>query len=1160
MDILTSTMLDSMSRENQREFQGLLPLLVKKLILNSCKSIDSFRMPHGDDIWAPNFDGVVHCEEESTYVPAGYSVWEFGTNKDSLEKVNEDYKKRTQNSLGVSKKDACFCFVSPKIWAYSKSIDEWQFEHTDWKQVKVYDASILCDWINSEPAVCAWLIEKAFHKPVSFTTLEYAWTQFSNKTSPPFLHSLFISDRDDEVEIFANSLQSPIVRVKADTYVEAVGFVLSAMMQKPEYKETCIVANNEAAYHTINQFVKEKTIILNYPCDHDIDITRGNKIVLCFGKQDVGIEPDINLEPFSKYHYIRAFQDMGISSAEELYYFTHGNIRVLVRRIPGSTVDRKPDWVQREKKDWLAPLLFLRKINRQSEDDKYLVETLSGESFEVVEREYQDLIRMEDSPIKEIENYYVLVNYEEAWNTLHYTVNSPQYTRLTNAIMSLLDAAAQTGNVRGISADSVGRSVTLQYMFTNYVYFALDNPDSDILKQTVQGFLDFFYKPNTSWIITQHLSVLAEASPDIVIRFMQNEMKNDESVLYTLFDVKGYDDKYTYTLFGLDELTFHTVSVVQACKILFWLYQKDYQYKIANTPENSLISALCLINTFVPLTPKQKAELICSFYKEEPRHANQLVLRILDRGSCVVPSRFGRRDLSHRSDITYDEYFDAIESLAKQCFTFAAEQKDAESMIALFQQYHVLRPEFMMHLASLFQQDSFDEDSLARLNYQLRKKKYNIQRFTIKNDKAYIAFFDDLIHKTDDRKIPFRWMFFLYYDCPDESLLPIDDDYFERDNRISEIRKETFNKIFTHNSLPGIYTLLNQMDDSTSWGFFLAANMDEKYHVEIAEKAFESSKIQITAGIVDHSSKKTFDAIYEKAPKEMRKQLFSSMYRTDMDEWLTTEEEKRDFWFGKNMVKYDETVYAKLLKYYPAGLLYYCHETVHNSPTAHLDMVMEIINAIRTSNKETENRSNMEDYELTDTLKIIDQALYTDEWGVFCKNLYVEGFLKEPNVAAVKYLFYHPMDMIRFVEDNYGNYYHVFYHYHLPDCAYKDRKALNHFAESLVQSSHLSLLGSILGRSSKGADGLFPHVVIRDLLEALDNEKLDEDVYIGYLNSRGARTVTDGTNLRHRGIQFMEAARSLAISYPHTASILRDIAEDYMGEARRARLHSELDP
>jgi len=164
------------------------------------------------------------------------------------------------------------------------------------------------------------------------------------------------------------------------------------------------------------------------------------------------------------------------------------------------------------------------------------------------------------------------------------------------------------------------------------------------------------------------------------------------------------------------------------------------------------------------------------------------------------------------------------------------------------------------------------------------------------------------------------------------------------------------------------------------------------------------------------------------------------------------------------------------------------------------------------------------------------------------------------NAAAVKYLFYHPMDMIRLVEASHGNCFYISYHYYLPDCAYKDRKALNHFVESLVQSNHLSLLGSILGRSNKGADGFFPHEFIRDLLEALNNEKLDEEVYIEYLNSRGVRTVTDGTALRHRASQFVEAAHSLAIAYPHTAAILQDVAEDYMQEARRDRLHSELYP
>ena len=108
MEIITAKKLDNLSTEKQREFEGLLPLLVKKLIHNSCTAIDSIRMPHGEDIWATGFDGLLHCAEQTTYVASGYSVWEFGTNKDSLKKVNEDYDKRTLNSQGITKKETCF--------------------------------------------------------------------------------------------------------------------------------------------------------------------------------------------------------------------------------------------------------------------------------------------------------------------------------------------------------------------------------------------------------------------------------------------------------------------------------------------------------------------------------------------------------------------------------------------------------------------------------------------------------------------------------------------------------------------------------------------------------------------------------------------------------------------------------------------------------------------------------------------------------------------------------------------------------------------------------------------------------------------------------------------------------------------------------------------
>lgn len=48
--IINAEWLDAMSKQHQRKFQELLPELVKKLIINSCTSVSSIRMPHGDDI------------------------------------------------------------------------------------------------------------------------------------------------------------------------------------------------------------------------------------------------------------------------------------------------------------------------------------------------------------------------------------------------------------------------------------------------------------------------------------------------------------------------------------------------------------------------------------------------------------------------------------------------------------------------------------------------------------------------------------------------------------------------------------------------------------------------------------------------------------------------------------------------------------------------------------------------------------------------------------------------------------------------------------------------------------------------------------------------------------------------------------------------------
>ena len=137
MEVLSASMLQSLNTEKKRQFEELLPLIIKKLIIAGNNDVTKIRIPSGNDIWASGFDGIVECEIGNTYIAEGLSVWEFGTSNDSLAKINSDYVKRTNDSLGIDKCYATFYLVIPKIWKYSDEISEWESSHKDWKKVCV---------------------------------------------------------------------------------------------------------------------------------------------------------------------------------------------------------------------------------------------------------------------------------------------------------------------------------------------------------------------------------------------------------------------------------------------------------------------------------------------------------------------------------------------------------------------------------------------------------------------------------------------------------------------------------------------------------------------------------------------------------------------------------------------------------------------------------------------------------------------------------------------------------------------------------------------------------------------------------------------------------------------------------------------------------------
>lgn len=346
MKPLTTSLLESIVANNKNKSKGMLPELGKRLILSSVDKISSIRIPSKDDVWAPGFDGIVECDEETDHICSGKSVWEFGTNNDSLSKINADYAKRNADPLGVDKATTVFYLVVPKIWSYSQSISEWENEHRgEWAKVHIIDASELCDWINSIPSVCCWLFENYYNQEMlTFTSVSKAWEQFSKKTMPQLSKELFLLGREMETELLNARSGNPITRVQSSSHVDAIGFVIASVMLHKERKETFIVVEDEVTFRQLNRIVKNQIFIFTFHYDGDVCLERNNSVILCFSDVDISIKPDIRLNKISKKDYENALKIMGLTEIDvsRLSKFTDRNITILLRKIPGNVNITKP--------------------------------------------------------------------------------------------------------------------------------------------------------------------------------------------------------------------------------------------------------------------------------------------------------------------------------------------------------------------------------------------------------------------------------------------------------------------------------------------------------------------------------------------------------------------------------------------------------------------------------------------------------------------------------------------------------------------------------------------------------------------------------------------------------------------------------------------------
>lgn len=97
-------------------------------------------------------------------------------------------------------------------------------------------------------------------------------------------------------------------------------------------------------------------------------------------------------------------------------------------------------------------------------------------------------------------------------------------------------------------------------------------------------------------------------------------------------------------------------------------------------------------------------------------------------------------------------------------------------------------------------------------------------------------------------------------------------------------------------------------------------------------------------------------------------------------------------------------------------------------------------------------------------------------------------------------------------------------------------------------------IGEVLARSPADADGTFPCLPVREILETAPDERLARGFSIGVFNKRGvtSRAMTEGGQQEYDlADRYAAWAEAVQASHPRTAAALRDIADSYREEGRR---------
>ena len=750
-----------------RSSQAAIPELIYLLVSQSNPSL--CRIPYGDSVNQPGWDGLVHAEEAFfKFVPEGESYWEIGTGSNPQDKATTDFRKRTQILSESDRAKATFVFVTPRAAGFGGWTEpeqtKWKRrrEGDGWKLIRIIDGGELADWLREFPALGKWMATKigmttsvgGIFTPREHWDMVVAQGSIDDPPLPPVLYTAARSGACDALEdVFNGKTRRLLLFAESEPDVEDfVAAWLTSLGEKGNtYANRCLFIRDEDAWRSFAEIRRQHVFVASPRLGLDsenmdlqtVATSKGHAVIIPICGACPGEAPEIiKLRSPSQAQIETILREVGYSPirARELAGIGRDRISALRRHLLG--LETLPPYATWDSARQLAQAGLVGKWDGTNDADKTAIGDFLGKDYEGwIETLRADVLHSE-APLVQRDEKWRWVARGEAWSALGNRITDEDLARLEEMAVAVLgerDPKFDLPKEQRFAATIYGKQLKHSALLRKGLAetLALVGSKSEALSSCSRGKAE-----NTailavrrllheaSWdrwaSLDSHLPLLAEAAPDEFLDAVESvQVDLNRTPFHEIFSQEGGGviGGWNYTtglLWALETLAWNPEYLSRVAVILADIASIDPGGNWANRPANSLADIFLPwhVQTTAPFEKRKAA--IETVLKEQPDVGWTLLLLLLPHNhsittGCRKPTWRNYIPRDWKDDVSRAEYWEQVTAYTEIMVRIAKEsvEKTGELIEHLPDLPEPARKGLLNHLAS---KDIADLSAIERLS------------------------------------------------------------------------------------------------------------------------------------------------------------------------------------------------------------------------------------------------------------------------------------------------------------------------------------------------------------------------------------------------------------------------------------------------------------